>query len=193
VKRCLFFLTLLLMMAAIVTGCGGNEASVKEEPKASEENAAVENKSAAEIPKLEVQQEMTVSLATIDGWEKSDEIRTALVYYKKEGNTVMVTRDRMPPEAESPEKFLEFVKERFFESFNNVVFHDVSEIGISDSNKHFLVYTHQIMNFEMKGWITYIFHDKYAYTLTCGGLSKDFPVLEEDFRTFIESFKLIGK
>jgi PBP1b-binding outer membrane lipoprotein LpoB len=190
-KRSLIILSILLFIAIIATACGGNEAPVKEEPKA-QENSAAEEKGTAEAPKPEAFKEMTVELATIDGWEKQD-TPSVLVHYLKEGNTVMVTRDRMPEEANTPEKFLDYVKERFTESFNNVEFQDVAEIGVSDPDKHFLIYTHKIMNMEMKGWITYIFHDKYAYTLACGGLSENFSELEEEFRTFIESFKLVEK
>lgn len=191
-KRSLIILSMLLFIAFIVTACGGNEAPVKEETKTPENSVATEEKGTVEAPKPEAFKEMTFALATIDGWEKQD-TPSALAHYIKDGNTVMVTRDRMPEEANTPEKFLDYVRERFRESFDDVEFPDTAEIGVSDPDKHFLIYTHKIMNMEMKGWITYIFHDKYAYTLTCGGFSDNFPELEEEFRTIIESFELVEK
>ncbi len=179
------------MIAFMVTACGGGKAPVNQEPAKSSDK--VEEKGNQEEPKPQVFQEMTSSITTIDGWEKDEDVPSNVTFYKKDGFSVMLSRDRMPEEANTPEKFLEYVQETYRDSFSNVEFHDTAEIGVSDPDKHFLVYTYKIMNMELKGWNTYIFHDKYAYTLGCGGSSKDFPTVEEDFRTFIESFELVEK
>lgn len=144
----------------------------------------------------EVKKEMTVSVAKKDGWD-TVQGSTALIQYLKDGNSVIATRDIMPSEAKTPEDYIKFVKDKFSDAFNNVSYEDVSQIGVSDPNKYLLVYTYNIKvggaDYQMKAWITYIFHEGYAYTLTCGALSDNFKAAEADFRIFIESFKLVEK
>lgn len=144
----------------------------------------------------EVKKEMTVFLTTIDGWNPVQG-STALIQYLKDGNSVIATRDIMPSEAKTPESFINYVKGMYSKTFDNVGYEDVSQIGVSDPNKYLLVYTYDVKiagaAHKMKAWVAYIFHDGYAYTLHCGGLSNNFSAVEADIKTFIESFKLVEK
>ncbi|MGE4284171.1 MAG: hypothetical protein AB7G87_10675 [Clostridia bacterium] len=196
----LFIITIVMSSTIVLSACGGsNKTSVSEALPPSAKalnNSSKQDSSLSKEQKAQKQQEMRVSLATIDGWNNV-EGSTALIQYIKDGNSVIVTRDTMPSEAKTPETFIQYVKERFGKVLDNTTFNDISEIGISDPEKHFLVYTHDIKaggaTYQMKGWVTYIFHEGNAYTLTCGALSNSFSEVENDFREFIRSFKLVSK
>lgn len=181
---------LCLILITILSACSTN----KTPSKGVENNSS--NTEVSQTENKQEQKEMTVFLTTIDGWNKV-EGSTALIQYLKDGNSVIVTRDIMPSDAKTPESFIEYVKGMLSKTFDSVGFEDASQMGISDPNKHLLVYTYSLKvggaDYQMKAWAAYIFHDNYAYTLTCGALSNNFSNLEGDFKTFMESFKLVPK
>ncbi len=187
-KTITLVIILCFMMTILFCACGNDTQA----PDASAEGQQTEQTQPAD--QSSDQKEMEVSLTTIEGWNPV-EGSAAIIQYLKEGSSVIVTCDAMPPEADTPDKFIEYVKGKLNETFDNISFGDASEIGISENGKSFLVYTYDVSAggtaYKMKAWGAYLFHEDKAYTLTCGALADSFP--EEDFQTFIESFKLVPK
>jgi SepF-like predicted cell division protein (DUF552 family) len=200
-KKRLIIMSILLCFVVLLSSCSGDSNTASGDNASpssaeSQESQPQTEEDVSEVKEIQEHKEMMPSLAVIDGWNAL-EGSAALMQYIKDGNSVIVTCDRMPSDSENPEKFLEMVKENLAGAFGNITFSDTAEIGVSDPGKHYLAYVCDIKvggaTMQMKNWVAYIFYEGNAFTLTCGALSENFPGLEEDFRTFIESFKLVPK
>jgi len=124
-----------------------------------------------------------------DGWTKKPE-SAALAHYQKSAGSMIITRDYMPSEANTPDAYIEFVKVQLGKTFKNVKYDQVIPGKMDGYETREVIYSAEISGMKFKYDVLYIFNNGKAYTLTGGNLSDLFnDAFKADLKIFFTSFK----
>lgn len=124
-----------------------------------------------------------------DGWTKVGG-SAAPEHYMKNGVSFMLTIDRAPSTAKTPDAFVEYVKKQLAGAFKNTRFEPTKKITVNGREGRQLSYTGEVSGIAMQYEVVYIPKDGKYYTLTAGGMATAFDKVKADCRSIVESFKL---
>jgi hypothetical protein len=171
------------LVIATMAGCGGSETPGGNGGETGDKPSDDQNGSEAPVSV-----ETGISVTPPPGWELH-EGAGLLVGYRNNGASFFVTRDALPPQASTPDQFIEFVKGNFAETFANTEFGAVQTLQVAGHESRKLYFTGEIFGVRMKNMVVYVFRNGSAYTLTCGNGLAEFAETEGDFQAFIDSFQ----
>jgi len=104
------------------------------------------------------------ALKAPEGWAKKE--AAALAQYQKGTGTLVLTLDTMPAEANTPDKYIEFVKGKLKGAFKDIVFEDALKGKKGKYETRELFYTVKTYGVELRYDVLYVFTKTQAYTLT---------------------------
>lgn len=99
-----------------------------------------------------------------DGWTKKE--AAALAQYQKGTGTFILTLDTMPAEANTPDKYVEFVKGKLKGSFKDIAFETTLKGKKGKYETRELFYKVKTYGMVLKYDVLYVFTKTQAYTLT---------------------------
>ena len=129
-------------------------------------------------------------LAIPNGWMKKDQT-AALAQYQKGTGSFIVTVDTMPANANTPDKYIEYVKGKLKNTFKDIVFESVSTGKKETYETRELKYNVSMSGLKLKYDVLYIFVQGKAYTLTAGNMEGSINAeYTSDIKKLFMSFKL---
>jgi len=129
------------------------------------------------------------TLSAPAGWEKKDS--AALAQYQNGTGTFILTADRMPSTAATPDAYMDFIKEKLRGSFKEISFEPTTK-GTKDAYEtRELKYSIVMHGMTLRFHTLYVFAKGKAYTLTTSNLSSAIDAkFQADIAKFFTSFKI---
>ena len=129
------------------------------------------------------------NLSVPNGWTKKSS--AALAQYQNGTGTFILTADTMPQKANTPDSYIEFVKEQLKGVFKEITFEPVVKGSKNGLETRELKYSAITYGMTLKYDVLYVFVKDKAYTLTssnlAGSIDKQFAA---DRELFFSSFRL---
>ena len=130
------------------------------------------------------------TLTTPNGWMKKDQA-SALAQYQKGTGSFILTVDTMPANANTPDKYIEFVKGKLKGTFKDIVFESASSGKKETYETRELKYTVTMSGLKLKYRVLYVFVHGKAYTLTAGNMEGSINTeYVSDIKMFFDSFRI---
>jgi len=130
------------------------------------------------------------TLTAPDGWEKKTG-SAALAHYQKGTGSFIITVDVMPAEANTPDKYIEFVKAKLEKALGKCTFEPVVSGKKDTLETRNLKYSILMSGMKLNYDVCYIFKTDKAYTLTSCNLEQSIDKqYQSDIKTFVTTFKL---
>ncbi len=125
-----------------------------------------------------------------DGWVKNSG-SAALGHYQNGTGTFIITVDKMPAEASTPDAYVEFVKAKLEKALGKCTFEPVVSGKKDKRETRELNYSVLMSGMKLKYDVYYIFDADKAYTLTSCNLDKSVnEKFQSEIKTFFTTFKL---
>jgi len=129
-------------------------------------------------------------LAVPKGWVKNEQ-SAALAQYQKGTGTCIVTADTMPADANTPDKYVDFVKGKLKGAFKDIVFESVASAKKGTYETRELKYAVSMSGMNLKYDVLYVFVRGKAYTLTTGNVEGSADAsYYSDIKAFFASFQV---
>ncbi|HXX64417.1 MAG TPA: hypothetical protein VEO56_11540 [Bacteroidota bacterium] len=122
-----------------------------------------------------------------DGWKKRT-TSSAPEHYMKNGVSLMLTIDSAPPEAKTPDGYVEYAKKQLAQTFKNIQFEPVKKLAINGHDARELRYSCELSSIKMKYDVVYIPKESKVYTITAGGMAETFDSMKAEYQAFFNSF-----
>ena len=181
---------LMVLFLFVLSACGGGEsAPPAEEDAAGDQTEEPVDDGDDEATPAPAVTEVTVDVTPPDGWDIMEGAGLLAGYMHNSGATFLVTRDNVPSEIEDYEGYVEFTKEIYSGTFDNIEFGGVENITVDGYTGKKMSYTYEGMGLTLKAVVIYIIIDDYAYTLTYAALTDFFDGLQGDFDQFVNSVR----
>jgi len=195
---------LVLLMALVMSGCGGQgavnepeqEEAVQEETVVDEapvgDEVQEDEAAAEETPEEETEEAPAasgeISVSVPDGWEPLESAGMLYAYQKGTASFMMKTE---PFSADSLDGVIDQSKEIFSGTFDNVQFVGETEsitVGGVDASK--VIFTSDFSGFTMKFEYIYFFSGGDVYAITFGDLGDTFDDNAADFQAILDSITI---
>jgi hypothetical protein len=123
------------------------------------------------------------------GWKKNSSVSEVYAPLKG-GATVIIQKNGLQDNANTPEKFLANAKKETTAIYTKVTFKPIKKLKVAGKVARSLEYIAKVGPFEMQYYVVYVFDGDYVNILICSAIKDKYKSYTADFQKFVKSIKL---